>query len=771
MGVATLAEDRRGTPFAIQYFYHSIWFICLWLAACICFCIGYLRMVSHSLHNEAHGSAQSKKQTWAHRHVALQGRHVTHASLVIIAIGAFVSYCTSKSGTLDLTVDSPTSNYTVTNSDETGVLPFPVTLKKAETAYYAGTESARDYSATLSMDRGQNRGKTYRLSMNHTATHREYRFYLYALPEPEHAVVLFRKDPFGLPITYTGYLLFFISMGATLLSKRGRFRYWLRRTTLPVVVFVAALCAQWPHSTHAQNITHTLAQTATTDIPPQVVEQLNRLRTLHNGRIAPMHTVAMEMVQKITGKSTVQGKSYEQVFWQWLFYFDRMKQQPLLHVKNHDLRQRLGTHTNGRYRLVDFFSPTDGYLLQPFLVAYDQGNHNKANEEAVSLSEKIDLLFRLRQGALPIIYPYAVQHRLQWFAPTDSLPNEVTPRDRKFILMSLEALKYSLDQGDSPTALKVVHKLHLFQQAHAGRFLSSKNKISAEILLNRIYRIDLLYKIMLALGTLLFMLYTADTIIQHRSTNTPTEHPTTHIHRLMPAPFVCTTISTIANLFLCFLLGLRWYVTGVIPLTNGADTLLVAAWLLLLLTILVGHRVAVMRPIGWLMTGFALLTASLAHANPQLTPLMPVLHSPLLSIHVSVIMIAYALLVFTFLLSLTALVLTPWMGHGSRRTNYARSLQALVMVLLFPAVYLLGVGIFIGAIWANVSWGNYWQWDPKETWALVTFIAYSAPLHLSIFPSLRHPMRFHMVMASLFALVLMTYFGVNYLLTGMHSYA
>lgn len=171
---------------------------------------------------------------------------------------------------------------------------------------------------------------------------------------------------------------------------------------------------------------------------------------------------------------------------------------------------------------------------------------------------------------------------------------------------------------------------------------------------------------------------------------------------------------------------------------------------------------------GFLLSGFFLLVSHIGQMDPQIGKLMPVLNSPLLSLHVSIIMMSYALLSVTFICGLTALI--------SRFITFQHSpsaahLQLLSLLFLYPALTTLGLGIFIGAIWANVSWGTYWSWDPKETWALITFMVYAVVVHTRTLPALRRPMTYHLYVTLAFLTVLITYFGVNYFLGGMHSYA
>ena len=207
--------------------------------------------------------------------------------------------------------------------------------------------------------------------------------------------------------------------------------------------------------------------------------------------------------------------------------------------------------------------------------------------------------------------------------------------------------------------------------------------------------------------------------------------------------------------------ALRWYIGGRIPLSNGYETMQFLALATLLLSCLFRRRFPFTLPFGFLLSGFALLVSYLGQMNPQITPLMPVLVSPWLSSHVSLIMMSYALFAFMMLNGVLALCL--------RRE--ALRLMLLSRLLLYPAAFFLGAGIFLGAIWANVSWGHYWTWDPKEVWALITFMVYGVAFHADSLPRFRKPLFFHIYMIAAFLTVLMTYFGVNYVLGGMHSYA
>jgi cytochrome c-type biogenesis protein CcsB len=213
---------------------------------------------------------------------------------------------------------------------------------------------------------------------------------------------------------------------------------------------------------------------------------------------------------------------------------------------------------------------------------------------------------------------------------------------------------------------------------------------------------------------------------------------------------------------------IRALVSGHIPLSNGFETMSFMAWCCSLLAIIFSKRFRYALPFGFLLCGFSLLVAMMGESTPQITQLMPVLHSPLLSIHVMLIMVAYTLLAFTMMNGVTAIVL-----HSTNRgaTEQIEYLSLISRILLYPAVFLLTVGIFIGAVWANVSWGRYWGWDPKEVWALITMLIYALAIHVQSLKWFRKPIHFHLFCVVAFLSVLMTYFGVNFVLGGLHSYA
>lgn len=344
----------------------------------------------------------------------------------------------------------------------------------------------------------------------------------------------------------------------------------------------------------------------------------------------------------------------------------------------------------------------------------------------------------------PMIRVKSAKVRKHYGLPRYARFRDLFDDEGKYRISSFDTSARALDEqaGLIVMALQGV----LFEDLPVGQTVLSEQHVSAELLLNRLPLPTLLAFGCLALGLLSVLLLLPRLPRRGR--------------RLV---VVQASLLGVAWLLLTLYLALRWYVKGSIPLSNGYETMLLIAWFTLLLSALAALRLRgfLRRFIlmgGFLVSGFFLLVSHIGAMDPAITNLMPVLNSPLLSFHVAVIMMAYALLSLNFLCSLAALV-----GKGLRE-----QLSLLALVLLYPAITTLGIGIFLGAVWAAISWGSYWSWDPKETWALITLMVYAVPLHRSL---LRSPRSRSLYLVLAFATLLMTYFGVNYLLGGLHSYA
>lgn len=434
-----------------------------------------------------------------------------------------------------------------------------------------------------------------------------------------------------------------------------------------------------------------------TPVPLSDADSLKQTQVIYHDRVVPFNTLALDFLKKLTGRTAWGGYTAEQVVLGWMRHPEEWQFVPLIQVKDKELRKRLNLK-DGHARLADLFDG-EHYKLQGL---WDGGAGNgrektRLDKAILDVDEKVGLILMLRGGTL--------------FRP---LPD---------------------DGSIAPL---------------------SHGKVRAELFYNSIPFSRLLFMVNLTLGVLAFSLLLYAGVRRHRR-----GAAWVGSHWMALAERLLSVLLLVSCLFHTVGYGLRWYIGGRIPLSNGYETMLFLAWAILLIACLLRRRFPFMVAFGFLLSGFTLLVAYLGEMNPHITPLMPVLASPLLSLHVSLIMMAYALFAFMMLGGVLALC----------RCESGEMLMLLSRLLLYPALFLLGIGIVLGAVWANQSWGRYWAWDPKEVWALITFMVYGLAFHSQSLGWFRRPCIFHGYMVAAFLVVLMTYFGVNYLLGGMHSYA
>ena len=406
-----------------------------------------------------------------------------------------------------------------------------------------------------------------------------------------------------------------------------------------------------------------------------------------------------------------------------------------------------------------------GYILGPSVEEYYQGKHDKLHKAVVEIDDKVQLIMSLRHGEPFKIFPYGKNNNIRWYSPKEKIAQNIDNDRSWFIKNIFTLLNQSAHANNDEQFNSLIAKIRIYQEQNGGNSLPSVTQIIAELTYNRIPFASILFMLNLTMGfmTLLYSVYrlTSNKIHTYK-TNKIISYSSMG---MMSISFITLTYCEI----------LRWIISKSIPMANGYETKLLLAWFVMLFSIIFYRKFKILIAFGFLMSGFFLLVSHIGQMDPQITPIMPVLSSPLLSIHVSIIMMSFALLSLTFICGLTALILyyTHRMKHDEA-TIIDEQLSSLCLIsklLLYPAITTLGIGIFIGAIWANVSWGQYWSWDPKEVWALITFMFYAIVIHKKSLPIFNRPLYYHIYTTVAFAMILMTYFGVNYFLGGMHSYA
>lgn len=749
MGAATVVEKYRGSDFAATYIYGSWWFVLLWgvLAA-----LSILHFVKH--------------RTKAWTGIAL------HLSFVIILIGALATHIGAERGMIHLRKGVFSNQYTLMGNDGRGheaTLPFDIRLDSFEVKYHAGTDAAQDYVSVFTIRQGDNMVQG-RVSMNKIFCHGSMRLYQASYDNDLLGASLSTNaDPIGIALTYTGYALLFLSLVAMLVDPRGAYRKLLGNTLLKRgALLVAMVFALVPRG-------GMVAANKTADVnahylPKQTAARFGELLMLYNNRVCPVQTFAIDFTKKLYGASTYKGLTAEQVLTGWVFWGEEWMNEPMLRIKNGELKQTL--------QLPDYVSANDffnkdmgGYTIGPYVKEYYEGNHDAFCTQAVAIDDKMQLLMDLQRGVLLRMFPHTEHGTTTWLAPADGqtptthdehhapapLNEHQELAQKLFAVLQSEAVAGSYEQIDW-----MIDRLKHFQEAGGGASLPSARQIAAEHTNNDIPFASIFFMLCLVMGAITFVLTLARLCRQCR---------TGSCHDTMGeiiATWAARGVMLAAWGVLTYLEYLRWTIGGTLPMTNGYETMLFVAWTVLLIALVLSFRFRIMLTCGFLMAGLFLLVSHLSQMDPQITHIMPVLNSPLLSIHVSIIMIGFALLSLTFISSITA-IMVRYITHSS--TQMMVALQQLSLLFLYPAITALGIGIFVGAIWANVSWGEYWGWDPKEVWALITFMVYAAALHPKTVPQLQKPLVFHVFMVVAFCTIIMTFFGVNYCLGGMHSYA
>ncbi len=619
---------------------------------------------------------------------------LVHASVVVILLGGALTTWTGLHGSMTLQpgVRSTTID---TGNGHSATLPFEMELESFEVVPYPGTRTPMDFVSHVVVE-----GQRQDISMNNILRHRGYRFYQEDYGDDGSSTLSVAHDPWGIGVTYCGYAILLIGLVGLMVSPKGRFRQLLKGAAVALMLLLPGAASATPQT-----------------LPRSTADRMGQMYILYKGRVCPLQTFAKDFTTKLTGNATYHGLTPEQVLSGYLFYYADWADEPAVKLKG----------------AAELNLPKRASVSQmAFLADTTFGPMSAKNLRAAN--EKYNLVQMLLRGKLLKIFPVEGN----WYGQNDNLPLTVADDEYLFIRQWQSYCQELVLKGDYAELERVFDKTRQYQTA---RFDEQPTRTRAERLYNALTTGRWLPMTCITLGLLCF----AYSLVRQRRS------------KHLPAWLRTATTAWVAALtaFLLAIFVLRWVAGGHAPMAGGFDSMNLMAIVIGLVALLLGRRHPMALPAGMLTTGFCLLVAMMSGSNPPITNLMPVLNSPLLTLHVAVIMCAYALLFFAMMGGLAGLATD---AEGYRRLN---------LLLLYPAVTLLALGIIIGAVWANISWGSYWSWDPKEVWALITLIVYALPLHRGV---LARPRAFHLYCVLAFFSVIITYFGVNLLLGGMHAY-
>lgn len=660
--------------------------------------------------------------------------------------------------------------------------PFSLKLNDFQLERYPGSSSPSAYASEV-MILDEDQQIPYRIYMNNVLDYKGYRFFQASYDTDEKGTVLsVNHDSLGTWTTYIGYFLMGIGMLFTFFGKTSRFQIInkkLKKLKKHTTIFIAALISVISQKSHATIIQdsvpkisiETLVQSQ--QINEQQAELFGRLLVQDlDGRIKPINTLASECIRKVSRKAYFKYPSNKktlklnvnQVFLGMHMAPQVWQRIPIIKAdtdKTGDLLNNLEVGKNGLYAFVDFLKSDGSYILSEAAETANKKKPSERNEfdkEVLKIDERFNILYNLFTGNYLKIFPNKEDTNNTWYSYTHNF-NDFTEEDGRFAKTILPAYFNDLSQRQYNEAFKKLNYIKKYQEVISASIIPSSERIEAELWYNKANINFWLFQVFFTIGFLLLIV----SIIKMFTLN--------KVINIIWNVLILLTLTSF--LLFTFNIILRWYVAQHAPWSNGYEMLVFVAWCLLLSGLITFRKSDFSLPLATLFSGALLFVSYLDWLNPEITNLMPVLKSYWLKIHVATIVSSYAPLGLSAVLGIMALLL---MLFRTKKTKTIIDLKIKELTYINElsmtiGLFTLAVGTFLGGVWANESWGRYWAWDPKETWALISIIIYAIVLHLRFVPKLNN---FYILnVASMFAFwsIVMTSFGVNYYLSGLHSYA
>ncbi|AFL67844.1 cytochrome c biogenesis protein [Sulfurospirillum barnesii] len=657
-------------------------------------------------------------------------------------------------------------------------LPFYIKLNEFQLERYPGSMSPMSYASEVEVvDTEKGIHMPFRIYMNHVLDYRGFRFFQSSYDKDERGTILsVNNDPGKLP-TYFGYILLCLGLFFNLLNTKSRFRKLASMVQKDMVkvksLFIALACG----------LTLFQSPLLHADTSEENVNFLKRYDTHHadkfghvlvqgaDGRFKPIDTISMEMINKVYTHSSYEGLSANQVALSMMSSPAQWQGLPIVKVFHPELKKILGIAQTQKYASFnDFFNKEGdyGYKLTKYSEEANRKKpalRNQFDKDVLKVDERVNICYMVYTGEIFRMIPKQNDVSKRWFAPQDAVmrfSKQEGDEVRALVGGYFEAISTGLQSGNWEEANKAVEKLSAYQEQYGSDIIPNAKRIKAEIFFNHAQIFERLTPVYLLSGLVLLCFIFAKMI-----------NSTLRIGFMTRIVLI---INAIAFLIHSGGLALRWYIAMHAPWSNGYESMIYIAWAIVLAGIFFSRQSIVSLALTSILAGVTLFVAHLSWMDPQITNLVPVLNSYWLNIHVSVITASYGFLGLCALLGFFTLILFAMQStHNIKRNKElerniveATRINEMSMIL---GLSLLTVGNFLGGVWANESWGRYWGWDPKETWALVSILIYAGIVHFRFVPKWNNPFTFAVASTLSFASIIMTYFGVNFYLSGMHSYA
>ncbi|MFY9154419.1 MAG: cytochrome c biogenesis protein CcsA [Prolixibacteraceae bacterium] len=639
-------------------------------------------------------------------------------------------------------------------------LPFALKLNRFELEKYPGSESPASFASEITLIDGEkNVNRNVRIFMNNTLNYRGYKFFQSSYDQDELGTVLsVNADGLGTAVTYIGYLLLTIGMIWSLFSKHSHFQYLVGRlkqySKVAAIIGFAVLFlntnSAFADSSEIESIPG-IDQAVLDDFSELWIQGLD-------GRIEPVSTMASEFLRKVSRKSDFYGRSAEEVMLGLHLYPEYWQKVSLVKISDQRLMSFLGV-TETRVPLTAFFDNNGQYKLTDLVKgAFSKmpAHRNVYDKELISVDERVNVCFMVINGDMFALFPGA--HKAdKWMVP-GSRAVGIPKADSLFVNRGFELFKESLSGKGQISSQQILASIGAYQKKFGSEYLPDDNRKQVEIFYNSLNPFKRVFPLYLMVGFILLIVLFVNIFRQKAVGN--------------KVRIGFTSVIGIGFLLHTVGLALRWYISGHAPWSNGYESMVYVAWASMLAGMIFGRKYPMVLGTAAMLAGIILFVAHLNWMNPEITHLVPVLNSYWLMIHVAIITASYGFIGLSAFIGL--LVLTLFSISNSKNSKSIRGfilqLTTISELSITIGLYMLTVGTFLGGVWANESWGRYWGWDSKETWALISVVIYSFVAHMRLIPSLKGIYNYTVATVVGFSSILMTYFGVNYYLSGLHSY-
>ncbi len=660
-------------------------------------------------------------------------------------------------------------------------IPFNIKLNDFIAEKYPGTEkSYSSFMSKVSVDGDQK--FDYDIYMNHILNHKGYRFFQASFdPDEKGTILSVNQDFFGTFITYLGYILLYIGLLGIMFYGKTRFkdlgkklkRLKQKRITTSIILFLIFT------NSYSQNDYSHKNQNFISDsvIKNYVIDEIHSKKFGEiiiqdsGGRMKPLNTFSSELLRKVSKSDKYNGLNSDQVFISILRNPLAWYSEPLIYIKrgNDSIRSVIGIDSDQKFAsFIDFFDGKGNYKISKFLEkAYKSPLPNQFEKDFIETDRRVNLLFSALEGEILKIFPIPNDSNNKWISSSEVSSENFETVDSLFttniIPLYLRELDKSLVSKNYQNADKILESIKGFQIKYGEKILPSDDKIKAEILYNKYDIFKTLFLYYFLAGLIFFLFIIIQIFIS-----------STKLNQLFKYLFVVFR-SVIFILFLVHTFGLiaRGYISGHAPWSDAYESMIYVSWATMGIGLLFARKSDLTLASTSFVSSMILMIAHWNWMDPSIANLVPVLDSYWLMIHVSIIVGSYGPFALATILGIVALFLMIL----STKSNYLiikNKLSEITIInelALTIGLIMLTIGNFLGGMWANESWGRYWGWDPKETWALISILIYAFVLHMRLIPKMRGMWLFNLMSIIAFASIVMTYFGVNFYLVGLHSYA